>query len=579
VVLSLFAAGLAAGGIHAGPPLATTTTTTTTDTTATTTTDVSTTVTSTTPTTTAATTTVATTTAATTTAPAPKPTPKPAGKLLTATPLAPPRCLLVSGFALLQPGRQPLTLGNVAAVPRRPSAADSRVAYPADGSVLTASSVVLSGSGCGTSARARAVVGSVSLFGGAATIRSVDLTVRNGIAGKSAAVTGLTVGKAVVAALPGRPIVIGPWGYVVALAQPDSTQAGALAVHLTKAHAGLAAGTVILIGYAQLPPPKVIPKKVTTAKVATAKVTSTAAPPAHKVAHTKKQARHPTKTQAVKKPKRHVRKHHLGDDPLTVTPPLGLSNYAFPVAGVASYGDTYGGFRGDVPGNWHHGDDIFAALGTPVIAVADGTLNRVGWEHLGGWRLWVRDHNRNQFYYAHLSGYSPLALHSKHVKKGDVIGFIGNSGDAFTTPPHLHFEIHPHQLLKLAYNGAVNPTPYVDGWRHLTKPKAPLPVHPPFPAGAVRREASYIWRELLAARGLTEKAPKPSDRPRIAVAHGDLESSPRQLAAANRREAASPAAGAVRPRALSAPDLLAGIVLPALLFAGALTYRLRRERP
>src|SRR4051812_39664197 len=341
VVLSLFAAGLAAGGIHAGPPLAATTTTTTTDTTATTTTDVSTTVTSTTPTTTAATTTVATTTAAMTTAPPPKP--KPAGKLLTATSLAPPRCLLVSGFALLQPGRQPLTLGGVAVVPHRPSAADTRVAYPADGSVLTASSVALSGSGCGTSARARAVVGSVSLFGGAATIRSVELAVRNGIAGKSAAVTGLAVGKTAVAALPGRPIVIGPWGYVVALAQPDATQAGALAVHLTKAHAGLAAGTVILIGYAQLAPPKVVPRKVTTAKVTTAKVTTAevttpAAPPARKPVQTKKHGRHPTDMHAAKKPhrpKRHVRKRRPGDDPLTVTPQLGLANYTFPVAGVA----------------------------------------------------------------------------------------------------------------------------------------------------------------------------------------------------------------------------------------------------
>jgi len=465
-------------------------------------------------------------------------------------------------------------------IPRRSSAGDNGVAYPADGSVLTASSVSLSGSGCGTTARAHAVVGSVSLFGGAATIRSVELNVRNGIAGKSAAVNGVTVGKTVVAALPGRPIVIGPWGYVVALAQPDATQAGALAVHLTKSHAGLAAGTVIQIGYAQLAPSTVIPQKVTTAKVTTAP-----GPRVRKPFQAEKKARQRSKTHAVKKPhkpkkpKRHVRKHRLGDDPLTVTPQLGLTNYVFPVAGRANYIDTYGGFRGDVPGNWHHGDDIFAALGTPVVAVADGTLNRVGWERLGGWRLWVRDHNRNQFYYAHLSGYSALALHSKYVKKGDVIGFIGNSGDAFTTPPHLHFEIHPHQLLRLDYNGAVNPTSYLEGWRRLTKAKAPLPVHPPFPPGLVRREASYIWRELLAARGLTQEAPKPSERPRIALPHGDLESSPRRLAAANPRGAASPAVDANRTNAMSLRDLLGGIVLPAVLFGGALTYRLRRERP
>ena len=580
MVLSLFAAGLAAGGIQAGPPPATTTTTTTTDTTTTTTTDVTTTVTTTASTTTAATTTAGTTTAPTaptSTAPAPAPKPKSAGTLLTAAPLASPRCLALAGFALLQPGRQPLTLGGVAVVPRRSSAGDTGVAYPADGSVLTASSVSLSGSGCGATARARAVVGSVSLFGGAATIRSVVLNVRDGVAGKSAAVTGLTVGKTPVAALPGRPIVIGPWGYVAALAQPDTTEAGALAVHLTKAHAGLAAGTVILIGFAQLAPPKVVPQKVTTAKV-----TTSAARPAHKPEHAEKKA-HSSETHAAKKPQKakkpkRVRKHRPGDDPLKVTPRLGLTNYAFPVAGAASYVDTYGGFRGDVPGNWHHGDDIFASLGTPVVAVADGTLNRVGWEHLGGWRLWVRDHNRNQFYYAHLSGYSPLALHSKYVKKGDVIGFIGNSGDAFTTPPHLHFEIHPHQLLRLDYNGAVNPTSYLGGWRHLAKPKAPLPVHPPFPGGPLRREASYIWRELLAARGLTERPPKPSERPRIAVPHGD-EPSPRRLAAAKRREAASPGVAAGQTNAMSVPDLLAGIVLPAVLFAGALTYRLRRERP
>src|SRR5437763_777020 len=232
LMLALLGAGVAAGGIHARPT--TMTDTTTGVTTVETTTTVA--------TTTAATTTAATTTAATTTVvttTAPSPAPKPAGKVLTAAPLPAPRCLALAGFALLQPGRAPLTLGPVAVVPRSSSAGDSGVAYPADGSVLTASSVSLSGSGCGTSARAHASVGSVSLFGGAATIRSVELNVRGGIAGQPAAVSGLTVGKTVVAAIPGRPIVIGPWGYVVALAQPDTTQAGALAVHLTKAHAGL----------------------------------------------------------------------------------------------------------------------------------------------------------------------------------------------------------------------------------------------------------------------------------------------------------------------------------------------------
>src|SRR5437763_3544952 len=100
-------------------------------------------------------------------------------------------------------------------------------------------------------------------------------------------------------------------------------------------------------------------------------------------------------------------------EPLSVTPKLGRGLYVFPVIGSTSWGDTYGGLRSDVPGNWHHGDDIFAPLGTPVVAVATGTLNRVGWQRVGGWRLWVRDRKGDQFYYAHLSGYTPLALHSK----------------------------------------------------------------------------------------------------------------------------------------------------------------------
>ena len=133
----------------------------------------------------------------------------------------------------------------------------------------------------------------------------------------------------------------------------------------------------------------------------------------------------------------------------------------------------------------------------------------------------MRDRLGNEFYYAHLSGYSPLALRSRHVRAGDVIGFLGNTGDAFTTSPHLHFEIHPRPLLHLHYDGAVDPTGYLDDWKHLDHVHAPRPTHPPLPARpAIRRQARYVFRELLAARHLIRHAPKPSERPQIHVPAG-----------------------------------------------------------
>jgi hypothetical protein len=153
--------------------------------------------------------------------------------------------------------------------------------------------------------------------------------------------------------------------------------------------------------------------------------------------------------------------------PPDVTPKLTAGGYVFPVYGNSSFIDTFGAFRGDVPGSWHHGDDIFAAFGTPLLAVAHGTVFSVGWNRVGGWRLWLRDDKGNQFYYAHLSAYSPLAVNGAIVQAGDVLGFVGNSGDAEGTPDHLHFEVHPVGLLGLGYDGAVNPTSYLLGWEHL----------------------------------------------------------------------------------------------------------------
>jgi murein DD-endopeptidase MepM/ murein hydrolase activator NlpD len=482
LLAGLFAAGIAAASIQAGSASRSSTTldeTTTEPSTAETTTVATTTATAT--TTTAATTT--TTSTATSQAPAEAKVVMPVRLSLGG------RCLLIGAFAVLESGRPAHALGPSAQAPRPREAGTRSIAYPADGSVVTASSIDVRTNGCAKGGHAE--VRALSLFGGAITARRITLEARG--EDLSVRIRGLVIEGRPVSPQPGRRLAIQKWGYAIAQGNGlDSLAVGALAVHLLEPHAGLSAGTVLLVSFAGLP----------------RRLATQAQPTKHA-----QSARHERRRS-------HKRKRRRGR-PLKVTPPLGLSHYVFPVAGRSDYVDTYGAFRGDVPGNWHHGDDIFAGLGTPVLAVADGTLNRVGWEKLGGWRLWVRDGMRNEFYYAHLSGYSPLALRSKHIKAGDVIGFIGNTGDAFTTSPHLHFEIHPHSLLQLHYNGAVDPTSYLDEWHRVARIRAPKPAHPAFPGGAVRAEARFVWRQLLAARGFISHAPSASERPRISVPRPD----------------------------------------------------------
>jgi murein DD-endopeptidase MepM/ murein hydrolase activator NlpD len=144
---------------------------------------------------------------------------------------------------------------------------------------------------------------------------------------------------------------------------------------------------------------------------------------------------------------------------------LSDQGYVFPVYGTVSFGDSFGAPRPDVPGGWHHGEDIFAPTGTPILAVADGSLYSIGWNDIGGYRLWLRDESGNQFYYAHLSAYSPLAVEGNHVEAGDVIGFVGSTGDADGGAPHLHFEIHPAALIGLGYDGVVAPSPFLLAWQ------------------------------------------------------------------------------------------------------------------
>lgn len=109
---------------------------------------------------------------------------------------------------------------------------------------------------------------------------------------------------------------------------------------------------------------------------------------------------------------------------------------AFPVAGACEYIDSWGFPRSG--GRSHKGADIMAVAGTPVVAVKDGTLTS-GNSRLGGTTLWLETADGTRYYYAHLES---IAIGSGAVAAGQVIGYVGSTGNASASAPHLHFEIH-----------------------------------------------------------------------------------------------------------------------------------------
>ena len=354
-------------------------------------------------------------------------------------------------------------------------------AYPADGSVLrVGTSTATATAQSGTSSAAEGVVKAlaVSMFAGEITADAVD--VRAGAAAGTAGatgdvgtstITGLTVLGQAVTPSGNVQLPLADWGTLDVLSSTRSTSdvprsaestVTGLRVRLIAEHNGLPAGTQIVVGSATVR--------------AVAQATPTTPPPAHidgapRAAPTVPASPKPTRVaplpNAPKEPGRSI----PGAPPEVVRAApevvarLSRGGYVFPVFGPAAFGNSFGAYRGDVAGKWHHGEDLVAPAGTPLLAVADGTLFSVGWNDIGGWRLWLRDDAGNEFYYAHLSAYSPLAIAGKRVKAGDVLGFVGNSGDADGGVTHLHFEIHPVDLLRYGYDGAIAPYPFLVAWR------------------------------------------------------------------------------------------------------------------
>jgi murein DD-endopeptidase MepM/ murein hydrolase activator NlpD len=386
-------------------------------------------------------------------------------------------------------------------------------AYPADGLAARTGAQSSSVSARGSAGQAVTDVLAISLLNGEITADGAAGRANASASGSDTTrsqVTNLVLLGQPVGATPNGRFPLGDWGYAVTLEQAAESvvaegirnaRASVTALHvvLTADHGGLPAGAEIRVGHAEasastpvvpsVPGPSTRPSKPGTKPARPAGVPSKQKRPLPKPPDV------PTgRPGSVYKP-----------PPTDITAPLSPAGYVFPVYGASSFTDTFGAPRAGV--GWHHGEDIFAPLGAPLLAVADGTVFSVGWNDRGGYRLWLRDRQGNQFYYAHLSAFSPLAVDGNEVKAGAVVGFVGNTGDAQNTPYHLHFEIHPVGLLPMGYDGVVNAFPYLSAWRRLQDVTfaAGRGWAPPVPAAATApRPAAVLLgsTDISSASGL-----------------------------------------------------------------------------
>jgi murein DD-endopeptidase MepM/ murein hydrolase activator NlpD len=143
------------------------------------------------------------------------------------------------------------------------------------------------------------------------------------------------------------------------------------------------------------------------------------------------------------------------------------SGLALPVVGVKPEQllDTFDQARS--AGRRHDAIDIMAAEGTPVIATADGTIEKFFNSARGGLTIYERSPDQKwMYYYAHLSAYAPGLAEGQQVKRGQVIARVGHSGDASAEGPHLHFAINSMAPAERWWNGtAINPYPLLAGKR------------------------------------------------------------------------------------------------------------------
>ncbi len=147
-------------------------------------------------------------------------------------------------------------------------------------------------------------------------------------------------------------------------------------------------------------------------------------------------------------------------------PPPASGALAMPVQGVAGSAlkDNWSEPRGG-GARAHHAIDIMAPVGTPVLAVADGRIEKLYESDLGGHTIYERSADGGTvYYYAHLDHYVPTLFVGQTVRAGQPIAAVGSSGDADPGAPHLHFEIHRMAAGEGWWQGeGINPYPLLAG--------------------------------------------------------------------------------------------------------------------
>jgi hypothetical protein len=165
----------------------------------------------------------------------------------------------------------------------------------------------------------------------------------------------------------------------------------------------------------------------------------------------------------------------------TSTATSGVPPLLFPVVGAVTYTNDFGQAR---PGGRHQGNDLMGTKRAPVVAVEEGTVEFWTTSVNAGCMLYLHGVSGTMYEYIHLNNdlssgndnkgkcvdgvsYAPGLLDGQHVDAGQLIGYLGDSGDANGIHPHLHFEVHPKG------GKAVAPFPYLQKAAQLLAPAPP----------------------------------------------------------------------------------------------------------